>query len=255
MKLKEYIRKNNRPLGQLETLFLVTVALSAVAVLASLTEACMQGARVPAFFVGLLAFVLCLFNQDRQFWKVFRRLPHHDSFNPIRSLAETILHMAARSGVDKIVFGEPPSPFEVEPPPPARSLQDQVTSGTITETEKQELEHLLQREDKTPDGVAELIEATDPFRASPVMEVPVWHRFNGKWQRGAPISLRILNAVVDEFASRSATDVCVKMGGQVTHRVRYTVDMETKFCYSITIEDVQAVGPEAACGTTSPRSP
>ena len=166
----------------------------------------------------------------------------------IDKLVEMLLSCAVRGGADKIVFGEPTQPFEVEQRE-CPSLDEQVAAGSMTDAERAMIEGVermleeTQQEGAAFDKEVELLLGypPDPFHASPVKEMPRWLRSNGKWHQEEALGARLFSDVIASLERQCDSIYCLKsVQGKTTHKVRYSVGIEKNFCYSITINEVEA---------------
>ena len=184
----------------------------------------------------------------------------HDPSNPFQRFIHHLLTIAIQDGGDKIVFGEPVRPFEIEvretrtaeAQVPAgaltKTLEDQVAAGVMTEEEKNEieetaamLESLMKEVDEAElSPLMQEFRKSDPFASSPVSEIPVWCRSKGKWHQMAPLMPRLLPGILQNLLHPcfGSDGMLVTYGDLPKIRVFYTLGMEENYCYSITITRV-----------------
>ena len=167
----------------------------------------------------------------------------------VDKLVEVLLADAVRRGVDKIILGEPTQPYEIEQRK-VLTRAERVEAGTMTKAEKLEADALeqkfvqLKQEGDKLDKESERLHGPtrSPFHTSAVTGIPTWYRLKGKWQQMADLPVRILSEVMSRFEWHSTDFYCLKSAhGKTTHKVRYSVGMETNFCYSISINEVESV--------------
>ena len=150
-----------------------------------------------------------------------------------------MLYMAVEDNVDKIVFGEPMQPFDVEKTAEYKQVVNENTYGEEIDA----VVASIQKSGKNlPESVKDFISKIE-FHDSPLTKVPVWRRSNGKWHQVPPLQLSLLNQLIEEFTHHPP-----EIGASLTkdhkpiYLASFTVGMEKNYCYSITIKEPKKIG-------------
>jgi hypothetical protein len=182
-----------------------------------------------------------------QIWKSFcsSQCKHleYASEEPTYRAIQLLMYDVVIKKADMIVFGEPPQPYEIEELPPPPTIAQQLASGDITKEQADEENKRIQEFESFDEKNKPFFDKSfqeGPFASSPVRQVPVLCRRNGKWYHAVPISIDILHVFVDHLAFHSKSLFHVNHLGQ-DYDVRYTMRMENNYCYSIKIMEVKEI--------------
>jgi hypothetical protein len=154
----------------------------------------------------------------------------HAPDSPIQRLIRVILHYAVENDADCIVFGEPIKPYDVIEMPKPKHLENGISLEEMNKIDLwlEDMENEMKNE----------IECLDPFKMSPLKEIPVWYCSKGKCYQIAPLKLSIINSVIAGLLYYAKQEICTSIDGH-EYKVVYSIGMQDNYCYFIKIEHVE----------------